>query len=406
MARRKRIAVLLPALALVAVTAEWTPAVPPAQSPSTAVAAAHGHPGPHGRPGRPSQPPTSEPSAPADPSEPPVDPSNPPLDPGDPSADPSNPPLDPGDPVPSPAPSQSPGDPADLEGPTPQDYVNIRQVGRTARAPRPGRNASRGTFTSRCGRNQNGHYNPDNFIVAPGVQNGAHHLHDYVGNLTADGFSTDQSLAAGGTTCQAGDRSSYYWPVLRLRAGQDTTPHAEQSRQDGNIGRVLVPASVNLQFRGNPRSRVVAMPRFIRVITGDAKAATNGPANARSQWTCGGFTNRVTTQYPLCPRGTQVMRVLDFPSCWDGRNLDSANHRTHIVFPDAATGACPAGTRAVPQLRMTIAYNVPARVGAFALDSFPEQRHNPGTDHGDFANVMPVGLMNRAVNCINSGRRC
>ena len=30
------------------------------------------------------------------------------------------------------------------------------------------------------------------------------------------------------------------------------------------------------------------------------------------------------------------------------------------------------------------------RAGAsFALDTFPEQLHNPVTDHGDFVNVMP-----------------
>src|SRR5690606_38555917 len=105
-------------------------------------------------------------------------------------------------------------------------------------------------------------------------------------------------------------------------------------------------------------SRVTAMPRFLRVITGDARAATNGGANARAQWTCTGFTDRITTRYPLCPRGSQVVRIADFPSCWDGQNTDSANHRTHIVFPDES-GRCPQGTRAVPQLRITLTYRVP-----------------------------------------------
>jgi len=120
----------------------------------------------------------------------------------------------------------------------------------------------------------------------------------------------------------------------------------------------------------------------------------------------------VTDKYPLCPRGSRLVRILDFPSCWDGRNTDSANHRTHIVFPDAS-GACPAGTRAVPQLRITLTYNFGnvrraqiRRGKVFALDSFPEQLHAPITDHADFANVMPARLMRFAVNCINRGRRC
>ncbi|PHH90897.1 hypothetical protein CDD83_2316 [Cordyceps sp. RAO-2017] len=34
-----------------------------------------------------------------------------------------------------------------------------------------------------------------------------------------------------------------------------------------------------------------------------------------------------------------------FPSCWDGRNLDSADHKSHMAFPaigDYNTGVCPA----------------------------------------------------------------
>lgn len=458
-------------------------------------------------------------------------------------------------------------------GPFVEDFIDIRQVRPVFNQPRFRRGGSRGSFISRCGRNENNHRNSDNFIVSPGVTNGAHHLHDYVGNLSTDAFSTDESLAAAGTTCRLGDKSTYFWPVLRAITPVDQRPQRETPQQnsqnqqdqnqnnqnqdvqngqqqngqnqgvqgqvtpdqagngqnqgvqnqdnpnlsnqnenrnfsnrfnkfnrfssfnnrtfdrfgnrnqnpdngiqngnqnqdqvqnpvqdpgqqgvdqgqqavdqglvqdqgqqqnqgqqqgadqpqqqqgqqqapqqnagepggaaDGNVGRILRPTSVIIQFRGNPVSRVSPMPRFIRVITGDARAATNGGANARAQWTCTGFTNRITTQYPLCPRGSQVVRIADFPSCWDGVNTDSANHRTHIVFPDQ-NGRCPQGTRAVPQLRIILTYRVPPG-RSFALDSFPEQLHNPITDHNDFVNVMPERLMNFVVACINSGRHC
>ncbi|MEW9547138.1 DUF1996 domain-containing protein [Nonomuraea sp. NPDC050783] len=288
---------------------------------------------------------------------------------------------------------------ADL-GPFVEDFVDIRQVPPQRINARFNRNGSRGTFVSQCGRNENKHNNPDNFIVAPGVSNGAHHIHDYVGNLSTDAFSTDESLAAAGTTCRLGDKSTYFWPVLR-----DRRSDANAGDADGNVGQQLTARSVQLQFRGNATSRVVAMPRFLRIITGDAKAATNGPANAKAAYTCTGFQNRITTdKYPLCPRGSLVVRILDFPSCWDGQNTDSANHRTHVVFPDQS-GACPQGTRAIPQLRMTLTYAVP-QGPSYALDAFPEQKHNPVTDHADFANVMPDRLMQTVVSCINRGRRC
>jgi hypothetical protein len=292
-----------------------------------------------------------------------------------------------------------------VPGPDADDFAPIAQAPRRNQ-PRVGRNGSRGTFVSRCGTNQNNHHNPDNFIVAPGVQNGAQHTHDYVGNLSTDGQSTDESLAAAGTTCARGDKSAYFWPVMRDRARQDDSPTAAQSTADGNLGKIVLPTEARLEFRGNARSRVVAMPRFLRIITGDAKAGTNGTANARALWTCSGQENRAfTDKYPLCPGNSQVTRILEFPSCWDGQNTDSANHRTHVVFPDR-NGACPAGTRAIPQLRMTLRYDLPNRAEAFAVDSFPEQAHDPVTDHADFANVMPDNLMRTVVNCINSGRNC
>ena len=77
--------------------------------------------------------------------------------------------------------------------PTSEDYIQIQNASAVPRAPRPGRNASRGTFTSQCGRNADGaHRNSDNFITSPGVTNAAHHMHDYVGNTSTDG-STPRS---------------------------------------------------------------------------------------------------------------------------------------------------------------------------------------------------------------------
>ncbi|MCD0483359.1 DUF1996 domain-containing protein [Streptacidiphilus sp. ASG 303] len=286
-----------------------------------------------------------------------------------------------------------------------RDFTDITRVGPNVREPRTRRGGSRGVFFSRCGVSD--HNNPDNFIVAPGVSNGAHHMHDYVGNKTSDGFSNDQTLAAAGTTCVRNDRSAYFWPVLRLRNNvQEADANAPGGGQDQNVGQILKPAAVSLQFRGNPVAKVVPMPRFMRVITGDAKAVTNGTANARAQWTCSGFTDRrLSDTYPVCPGGRRTIRVLDFPSCWDGKNTDSANHRTHVVFPDPRTGRCAAGLKPVPQLRMVLSYNVP-RGQVFALDTFPEQLHKAVTDHGDFVNVMSDRLMRAVVGCINANHRC
>ena len=292
-------------------------------------------------------------------------------------------------------------------GPVASDFISIRKVApvRSTRA-RVTRRGSAGTFTARCGNVDTTHHNSDNIIVAPGVTNGAHHLHDYVGNKTTSGASTNESLAASGTTCaDKGDKSAYYWPAVR-----DITKKANQQRFPGeldsdlNVGTVLLPKTT-ITYSGNPFSKVTAMPEFLRILTGDAKAFTNGGANAKAQFTCAGFTNRISTdKYTLCPGGRGFTRISEFPSCWDGQNIDSANHRSHVVFPDAS-GRCQVGFKAIPKLTITTVYNVP-QGPKFAVDGFPEQLHKPINDHNDFINVMSTASMNRVVNCINTGRRC
>jgi hypothetical protein len=302
-------------------------------------------------------------------------------------------------------------------GPVAADFVDITTVQPNVQAKtRKTRNASTGTFTTKCGVNQNKNHNTDNVIVAPGVTNGAHHLHDYVGNQKIDAFSSNDTFLQGGTSCQdKNDLSAYYWPVVRVQDGtQDFDQNADGGGKEGNVGRILVAKQAQIKYVGNPTSKVVAMPQFLRVITGDAKAFTNGTANANAHWSCTGFENKVqlTDKYPICPNGSDVVRTFAFQSCWDGQNTDSANHRTHVAFADAS-GRCQNGFRAIPQLTMRLVYSVPRPVvqngqvkNAYAVDGFPEQLHKAITDHDDFIAVTKGGLANKIASCLNSGRMC
>nr|WP_252539988.1 DUF1996 domain-containing protein [Streptomyces sp. RO-S4] len=301
-------------------------------------------------------------------------------------------------------------------GPVPGDYVSIKSVQPNVSTPQPSGDASTGTFTSECGVNENGVFNSDNVIAAPGVSNGAHHFHDYIGNQATNAFVSDDDLARADTSCQdQRDRSSYYWPVLRLQNGtEERDANSPGGGIEGNAGEIVTPKDVTLTFVGNPKGEVTAMPRLLRIITGDAKSFVNGPANANASWSCTGFEDRqLKDKYPLCPQGSDVVRTFAFQSCWDGRNIDSANHRTHMAFTDAE-GNCPAGFQPIPQLVQRIVYDVDApslndggkTVPLFAVDSFPEQLHKPITDHGDFINVFEEDLMDEMVACINEGRTC
>ena len=65
-----------------------------------------------------------------------------------------------------------------------------------------------------------------------------------------------------------------------------------------------------------------------------------------------------------CPAGTMLESYLDFPQCWNGRDLDSADHKSHMAYP--VNGACPATHPVpVPKLRQVLRYPVngdPARI--------------------------------------------
>jgi hypothetical protein len=446
------------------------------------------------------------------------------------------------------------------DGADKSQFVDITKVKPNVKQPKQQNGATTGTFTVNCGRNENGHFNPDNFIAQPGVRNGAQHLHDYVGNLSTNADSNNKSLDKAGTTCKNGDKSTYYWPVLRIDKGEaeenqgkqppkkkddkaqkdkdkadkaapridcpdvasalgDNIPDKAQAEVDrelgnldkqieeaenrlatsqgqgganfvqnailgplkdkrasaldririafnrlneeapdlkalaecklkdqnnkgvdnggensdnaqaegtedkakknnpeandkleleGNDGDIQLP-EVDLTFRGSAVGKVTAMPKFLRMLTGDAKVTANGPKNARSVWTCTGFQDKVLiNKYPVCPKGSKVMRIHDFPGCWDGKNIDSTKHREHVAFADA-NGKCQKGFKAIPQLRISLTYNIPPDVqknGQFKVDSFPEEKHNPASDHNDFANVMSQQIMNRLVNCVNTGKKC
>ncbi|SEF34571.1 protein of unknown function [Amycolatopsis pretoriensis] len=443
-------------------------------------------------------------------------------------------------------------DPAD-----PSFFIDINKVpaGNNVNAALQKKGAQ-GSFTVDCGTNADGaHHNPDNFIAQPGIKNGAQHLHDYVGNKTTDADSSLKSLLAGGTTCKNGDKSAYFWPVIRIdrednaanesenqqaqqkqqgktgdvqqdqsaqdaqdaqdagqgqdqdaqnQDGQDQNAQDQQDQnaqdqngqqqkkgntgggagrggdqnaqqqngqdqnaqqQDGqnqqdqrqnqdrrrggqnnggknnggqnggqnqsssaaappaeelggpegeneevgdNDGEIIEPESATLKFIGGGARNVVAMPLGLKILYGDAKQSTNGPANARPSWTCTGFEDRLTDLYPICPAGSKVERIHAFPNCWDGKNTDSANHRTHIVFANQQ-GKCPQGFKNVPQLQVTLVYDVPQDVqqkGQYKVDAFAQEKHNPRSDHDDFANVMNRKIMGRLVNCINSGKAC
>ena len=283
------------------------------------------------------------------------------------------------------------------------DYVDINDVEPNGGNIGEGGQFSGGSYSVDCGVSD--HTNSDNYMAAPGKRNGAQHVHDYVGNRTTNANSDEESLREGSTSCVNGDQSVFFWPVVRDLNGTGPDVGKDGGSLDGNVGAILKPRSAQLSFNGHGDEPVQQMPTHLMIIMGNAKAGAQNGANVNAKYTCENTQDRVTDKYPICGEtGGRLMRILDYPSCWDGQNLESANLRDHMAFPDAR-GNCGNGFVPVPALRITLTYDQPSGRD-FSIDSFPNEQHAPNTDHSDYENLASEDQSRRGAECINAGLRC
>jgi hypothetical protein len=92
--------------------------------------------------------------------------------------------------------------------------------------------------------------------------------------------------------------------------------------------------------------------------------------------------------------------VLTFPECWDGRNLDSADHQSHMAY--SVRGVCPRNHPVpVPQLQTFIRY----KSDGGSDISFSSGTWN--TYHGDFMNGwIPESQQLLLRACTHASQKC
>jgi hypothetical protein len=243
---------------------------------------------------------------------------------------------------------------------------------------------------------QYSHSAPDDPIVFPGVDNGAH-LHDFVGARSTDEDSTSASLRAGGTTCtMRGDRSSYWIPGLYVN-GTHVPPTATSRDALLYYRRVAAPRS----------AQVRSLPDGLRVIVGNAKATTpqDNPALATGRiiFKCGpGETTDLPHPPAHCASGVMVVSHT-LPNCWNGVDLDSPDHFSHMAYP--INWRCPASHPVIlPRVEAFFRYPVTSSgpIGEVSFSSGPYY-----TAHMDFFNAWVPSTLRHFVNtCINALKDC
>jgi hypothetical protein len=231
-----------------------------------------------------------------------------------------------------------------------------------------------GAFRTECAYS---HMSYDDPIVFPG-QPGAAHLHTFFGNKGTDAHSTYNSLRTSGrSTCKGGivNRSAYWIPTLLDEGGQPKAPdwsifYYKQGYQ------IRDPNAIN------------RIPNGLRMIAGSAnKTAPVGFAE-HAYWTCEGTNVGHHEGIVDCPVGDLILMTVVFPQCWNGRDIDSPDHKSHMAYPEDQ--ACPASHPvAIPVISLNVGWRRTSGMNVSALkissDHYDTSRQRPGLSvHGDW----------------------
>lgn len=237
-----------------------------------------------------------------------------------------------------------------------------------------------GEFVAFCDLSHRLHDDP---IVFPDQPHAAH-SHEFFGNVTADAHSTAESLLAGDTTCNpATDRSSYWAPTLYDAGGE---PVAIEQATFYYLVHIDDPTTLQ------------PFPIGLKIIAGNAKAATPDEAK-QIKWSCLGAPDSSTGDFVTCPADSKLELLVNYPDCWDGQNLDSADHQSHMAY--SAGGACPATHPvAVPALQFKLRYAIPGEAG-IKLSSGAGY-----TAHADFFNAWEPAAQENRLQCLHELIKC
>jgi hypothetical protein len=227
------------------------------------------------------------------------------------------------------------------------------------------------------------HAASDDPIVLPG-ESGRSHRHQFFGAEGVDASSTPDSLRGGATSCQdPSDTASYWAPAL----------YAD--------GVEVEPVRMNAYYRPGPGvdpTSVTAPPPGLAIVAGDHHAEGPQPLSVAG-WHCGS-SPRLSSTPPTCSDAAPLALRITFPDCWDGEQVDSDDHRSHMAR--SGDGACPRSHPvAVAQLVMDIHYPVAGPVEVTLSSGGPEGAH------ADFLNGWDQAALEREVRaCINRGLVC
>lgn len=253
-------------------------------------------------------------------------------------------------------------------------------------------------------------------LIAPGVVSA--HVHQIAGG---NGFGYTETFedarSSSCTSCPiTADYSNYWSPTLYYEGQDGTFTKASQMDTPGSLGGMTV---YYLQRGGPNNDTLLAFPEGFRMIAGNPfkRNFTNDFAADAISFVCldyDGGSSSPMQALPTTPCPNGMRAQVFFPSCWDGVNLDSPDHSSHVSYPAIGSndnGICP---ESHPFHLVSLFYEV-----TYNTSAFPWWEGNHGTGqpyvfamgdptgygfHGDFINGWDVPTLQKAVdNCDDAG---
>jgi len=214
----------------------------------------------------------------------------------------------------------------------------------------------------------------------------------------------DQARSSTCSTCSVKEDLSNYWtPNLFYKAKNGSLHEVEQ------MGGALV---YYLQRRGTPDEKLYAFPKGFRMLAGDPflRSYTDSKEQRAVSFACLDYNNPgpETRGFPTknCPNGLR-MQVF-FPSCWNGKDLDSPDHKSHMAYPDGTdTGKCPeTHPRRLISIFYEVLFDTSPLKGEWVNGKSPFLLSTGDPTgygfHGDFVNGWDIGILQQAVDGCNA----